>query len=272
MAVVNTTPDSFFDGGRYLNHDAARARIDDVLAEGADIIDIGGESTRPGALTISAQEQIERALPAVEYAISRGACVSIDTTLPEVASRMAERGAKIINDVSCGQNAELARVAAEADCDLILMHSRGSMSQMPQFSQYDDLAYGDIVEDVKAEWSLARDQAIGMGLRPERIFFDPGLGFHKNAEQSSELLRRLDEFTGLGAGLVLGASRKSFIGALDNSAPEDRLGGSIAACLLAVQKGAKILRVHDVQATTQALLGLQTWSTRGAPDATRAHA
>lgn len=271
MAVVNTTPDSFFDGGRYLNHDAARGRIEDVLAEGADIIDIGAESTRPGAPSISAEEQIARALPAVEFAVSRGACVSIDTTLPEVARLMAERGARIINDVSCGRNRELAKVAAEADCDLILMHSRGSMTTMAGFSRYDEHAYGDIVEDVRAEWSLAREQALDAGLRAERIFFDPGLGFHKNAEQSSELLRRLSEFEGLGAGLVLGASRKSFIGALDNSAPEERLGGSIAACLLAVQKGAKVLRVHDVQATTQALLGLQTWSTRGAPAARGAH-
>jgi dihydropteroate synthase len=129
-----------------------------------------------------------------------------------------------------------------------------------------------VVEDVKTEWSAARTSAMNAGLDANRIFFDPGLGFHKSAAHSSELMRRLDEFQGLGAGLVLGASRKSFIGALDDSAPEDRLGGSIAACLLAVQKGAQILRVHDVRATSQALLGLQCWSKRGASDAKPAHA
>lgn len=271
MAVVNTTPDSFFDGGRYLSHDAARRHIEELISLGADMIDIGAESTRPGAPSVSADEQIARALPAVEFAVSCGACVSIDTTLPEVAREMAKRGAKVINDVSCGQNPDLATVAAQTGCDLILMHSRGSMTAMSGFSQYDERAYGDIVADVKAEWSAAREDAMSAGLTPDRIFFDPGLGFHKNAEQSSELLRRLDEFRGLGAGLVLGASRKSFIGELDNSAPEDRLGGSIAACLLAVQKGAQILRVHDVQATSQALLGLKRWSERGAFDANRAH-
>lgn len=271
MAVVNTTPDSFFDGGRYFNHDAAREHIQALLAEGADIIDIGAESTRPGAPAISPEEQIARALPSVEFAVAQGACVSIDTTSEEVARQMIERGAKIINDVSCGKNPELAKLATAADCDLILMHSRGSMTTMPGFSQYDEHAYGDIVQDVKAEWTLAQKRAMSTGLSADRIFFDPGLGFHKNAEQSSELLRRLDEFQNLGAGLVLGASRKSFIGALDDSAPEDRLGGSIAACLLGVQKGAQILRVHDVQVTAQALLGLRTWLTRGAPDARRAH-
>lgn len=271
MAVVNTTPDSFYDGGRYLNHDAARRHIEELISLGADMIDVGAESTRPGAPSVSADEQIARALPAVEFAVSRGVCVSIDTTSPEVAREMAARGAKVINDVSCGQNPELARVAAQTGCDLILMHSRGTMTTMPGFSQYSEQAYGDIVADVRAEWSAAREVALSAGLTGDRIFFDPGLGFHKNAEQSSELMRRLDEFQGLGAGLVLGASRKSFIGALDNSVPEDRMGGSIAACLLAVQKGAQIVRVHDVQATAQALLGLRHWSRRGAPIANRPH-
>ncbi len=272
MAVVNTTPDSFFDGGRYTTRDAAARRIDEVLAEGADIIDIGAESTRPGAPEIPAEEQIARARPAVQYAVSRGACVSIDTTEPQVARVMTDEGARIINDVSCGSNLELARVASEVDADLILMHSRGSMTSMPGFSEFATDAYGDIVAEIWREWSDARKRAVEAGVEPGRIFFDPGLGFHKNAEQSSELMRRLDEFEGLGAGMVLGASRKSFIGALDGSAPNDRIGGSIAASLLAAQKGACILRVHDVRATTQALLALRAWSPASGPKAVNAHA
>lgn len=272
MAVVNTTPDSFFDGGRYTTTDATMKRIDELLDEGADIIDIGAESTRPGAAEISADEQIARARPAVRYAASRGACVSIDTTLPLVARAMVDEGARVINDVSCGRNPELAKVAADVGADLILMHSRGSMTDMPGFSDYDPEAYDDVVLDVRREWSRAQAAAVAAGLDERRIFFDPGLGFHKNAEQSSELMRRLDEFDGIGAAIVLGASRKSFIGALDNSTPDDRLGGSIAACLLAVQKGARILRVHDVQATVQALLGLRAWSPPSRRGGVSAHA
>jgi dihydropteroate synthase len=254
MAVVNTTPDSFSDGGKYMASDHARARIDAMLDEGADIIDIGAESTRPGAEEVSPQEQLDRAGPAIEHAVMRGAWVSIDTTSPVVAREALRLGVRIVNDVSCLRDPELAQVTRDADADLILMHSRGSMTTMKGFSTYNENAYEDIILDVKREWSDACTRAVGLGLGPDRIWFDPGLGFHKSAAQSMELMRRLGEFNSVGAGMVLGASRKSFLGTLDGSTPENRLGSSIAAGLIGVQRGARILRVHDVKPVVQALL------------------
>lgn len=259
MAVINTTPDSFFDGGKYFDHEAARRQIDLLLREGADMIDVGAESTRPGAKQVSANEQLERAGRTIEYAVSRGALVSIDTSSAVVAEEALRLGAQVVNDVSCLADPALAAVASRADADLILMHSRGSMEQMPGFSNYDRDAYSDIVSDVTREWIRARDAAVEVGLKSERIWFDPGLGFHKNAEQSTAIMRRLAEFRGLGAGTVLGASRKSFIGALDGSPPERRLGGSIAACLRGIDCGASILRVHDVHDVSQAILAHHAW-------------
>jgi dihydropteroate synthase len=253
MAVINTTPDSFSDGGRYLGFDQARTRIDEVLAQGADIIDIGAESTRPGSAPVSASEQLERAAPAVEYAVAQSAWVSIDTTSPEVAKEALRLGARIVNDVSCLMDEHLARVTTDAGADLILMHSRGSMSEMRGFSEYDGLAYQDVVTDVRSEWQAAAARAVACGLSADRIWFDPGLGFHKSAAHSLELMQRLGELSDLGAGLLLGASRKSFLGSLDGSPPEARLGASIAACLHGVDLGARIFRVHDVRETVQAL-------------------
>jgi dihydropteroate synthase len=192
--------------------------------------------------------------------------------LPEVAQEALKRGATVVNDVSCGQNEGLAEAARDADADLILMHSRGNMANMPGFSTYDEKAYGDVVTDVTSEWRAAEERMRAEGLSADRIWFDPGLGFHKNAKQSSELMRRLEEFSDLGQGTVLGASRKSFIGALDNSSPSERLGGSIAACVLALQKGACILRVHDVQPVSQALLAMKAWSPTAQSELGGAHA
>ena len=267
MAVLNATPDSFYDGGKYLEQEAAHRHIDSLLAEGADIIDIGAESTRPGSVEVPAAEQMDRALPKVEYAVAQGACVSIDTASPEVARAALALGARIVNDVSCGSNQALFQVVSEARADLILMHSRGTMRGV---SNYDAKSYGDIVKDIRAEWTHVQTRAATTGISTDQIWFDPGLGFHKNAEQSSEIMRRLGEFSGLGAGLVLGASRKSFIGALDSSPPDLRLGGSIAACLLAIQKGASIVRVHDVQASVQAAIAQVTWSATVGPQGAHA--
>jgi len=262
MAVLNITPDSFFDGGQYASFHRARARIDELLEEGCDVIDIGAESTRPGSHAVSAQEQIDRSGAAIEYAVSQGACVSIDTTDPSVAEQALKLGASIVNDVSCLADPQLAQVALDGGADLIIMHSRGSMERTRSSPEYAQDAYADVVDEVTGEWKKAEARALASGVESHRIWFDPGLGFHKNAEHCATIMQRLHDFSGLGAGMVLGASRKSFIGALDASPPERRLGGSIAACLRALNAGVKVLRVHDVQEARQALVAYSNWEPR----------
>jgi dihydropteroate synthase len=257
MGILNVTPDSFSDGGCFLEPSAAKGRVESLLSEGADIVDIGAESSRPGASSISAEVQIKRLGPALEQARAADALVSIDTTSPAVARWALERGAQMINDVSCLAEPELARVVAEHQADLILMHSRAAHLTMGGFSRYPEGAYRDVVEDVLSEWSEARDRAERAGLPRSSILFDPGLGFAKSARHSVELLRRLREFGRAGARVVVGPSRKSFIGAVDPAPPEGRLGGTISACLLAVARGAAVVRVHDVRAVRQALMMVQ---------------
>lgn len=254
MGVLNVTPDSFYDGGRYDAASAARTRIDELVAEGAEIIDIGGESSRPGAEPVPAEEQIARIEPAVRHAVSTGkVVVSVDTTSPQVADRMLALGARIVNDVSCLRDPSLAEVTARHGGTLVLMHAREPMSKMAGFSQYPDDGYRDVVADVLEEWRRARDAAERAGMPRQDVWLDPGLGFNKNAHQSLELLARLRELCGEGVPVVVGPSRKSFIASVDASTPEQRLGGTIAACLMARARGAKVLRVHDVYAVRQAL-------------------
>ena len=257
MGVLNATPDSFSDGGLYARPSAAKRRVDELLADGADMIDIGGESTRPGAPPVSPQEQIARIEHALVHAArERRALVSVDTTSPEVAAYALDRGASIINDVSCLADDELARVVARAGASLVIMHARGTMTDMRGFSDAPGNAYGDVVADVASEWLAARARAESAGLARRDIIFDPGIGFMKNAAHSIELLRRLGEFTPLGAPVLVGPSRKSFISktAGSEAPPAERLGGTIAACLSAADAGAAILRVHDVAEVLQALL------------------
>jgi dihydropteroate synthase len=263
MGIVNVTPDSFFDGGKYVEGEPQERRIDKLLAEGADIVDIGAESTRPGAEPIDADVQIARAEAALVHALGSGAMVSIDTTSPKVARWALGQGAHLVNDVSCLSDPELAAAVAEHDACLLLMHSRYPTAGMLGFGAYPEDGYEDVVGDVAREWEEARTRAVEEGVSPGRVFFDPGLGFHKSARHSLELLRRLREFSGLLAPICVGPSRKSFIGALDGSGPEDRLGGTIIACLAAVAGGARILRVHDVAAVKQALVVQQALD--GAP-------
>ncbi len=253
MGVLNTTPDSFSDGGRFLSAADARARVDQLLSDGADVIDIGAESSRPGSAVVSPTEQIERLDAAVRHAVSRGAMVSIDTTSPQVAEQMLALGASLINDVSCLTDPDLARVVARAGAELLIMHARGPMHEMQGFSEYPDDAYTDVVQDVAREWSSARSLAQRSGLDAAKVFFDPGLGFAKNAKQSFQLLRRLHEFKALEAPIFVGPGRKSFIASVDPSTPTERLGGTVAACLVAAQKGAHAVRVHDVREVRQAL-------------------
>gem|GEM_PF-528599 len=254
MGIVNVTPDSFFDGGQYVEVEPQERRIDKLLAEGADIVDIGAESTRPGAESVDADVQIARAEAALVHALRSGAMVSIDTTSPKVARWALEQGAHLVNDVSCLSDPDLAAAVAEHDACLLLMHSRFPTVGMLGFGAYPEDGYEDVVADVLREWEEARARALQEGVPSKHILFDPGLGFHKSARHSLELLRRLREFSRLRAPICVGPSRKSFIGALDGSGPQDRLGGTIAACLAAAAGGARILRVHDVAALRQALV------------------
>ena len=264
MGICNATPDSFSDGGHHFTLEAACARVDALLGEGADIIDVGGESTRPGAPAVPAKEQLVRVLEVVRYAASLGACVSIDTTSAEVASACLDAGASVVNDVSCLKDDELAKVAAANGAAFVLMHARGTQSEMAGFSVYPDGAYGDVVREVLVEWTAAAERAVSLGVARATLVMDPGLGFAKNAAQSAELLRKTSELVrALDVPVMIGASRKSFLtlASADEKpterarapAPEDRLGASIAAALHAARAGAALLRVHDVRATAQAL-------------------
>jgi dihydropteroate synthase len=256
MGILNRTPDSFSDGGLFVDEVAARAQVARLLAEGADIIDVGAESTRPGAAPVPAAEQIERVGDAVREAVRLGALVSIDTTSPEVAERALADGASIVNSVSLEPAADLARLAAAHGAALVLMHSRGSMSEMPGFSVYDDRGYADVVNDVARELRAAADRALSAGLPREDLVLDPGLGFAKNARHSLELCAWMDEICALGFPVLVGPSRKSFLVAEqagEKPAPADRLGATIAACIVAVERGARLVRVHDVAPVRQAL-------------------
>lgn len=253
MGVVNTTPDSFYDGGKYVDPERAIELVDRLIGDGADIVDVGAESTRPGSTGVPADEQIRRLEPALRHAVARGVVVSVDTTLADVARHALSLGAHIVNDVSCLADPELARAAAERGAVLVLMHSREPMSTLRGYSEYPDDAYRDVVADVLSEWRAARDRAVSVGVPASRVWLDPGLGFAKNARQSFDLLRRLDVFTSEGVPVVVGPSRKSFITLVDAAPPAERLGGTIAACLHATDRGARVLRVHDVREVRQAL-------------------
>jgi dihydropteroate synthase len=255
MGVCNVTPDSFSDGGRHFEPIAARARVQELLSEGADIVDIGGESTRPGATPVPAGVQLSRVLDTVSHAASLGACVSIDTATAEVAEACLEAGACIVNDASCLREESLARVVAARSAALVLMHARGPQAKMRGFSDYPQDGYGDVARDVMAEWGAAAERARAAGVPRHAMVMDPGLGFAKNARQSTELLVRLGEIVAaLDVPVAVGASRKSFLTIVDaDASPTERLGASIAAAVHAARAGASILRVHDVRATRQAI-------------------
>jgi dihydropteroate synthase len=256
MGVCNVTPDSFSDGGRYLGVEAARARVDELLSEGADLVDVGGESTRPGAKPVPAVEQLARILDVVRAAAERGACVSVDTTSPEVAAACLDAGACVVNDVSCLRDPALAQVVGASGAALVLMHSRPGQEAMTGFSQHPDDAYGDVVDDVVREWEEAAARAVLHGVSREALVMDPGLGFAKNARHSLALLSRTGEIVDRLAGVpvAIGASRKSFLAVVDrNAPPSSRIGASIMAAVHATRAGASIVRVHDVRATAQAV-------------------
>ncbi len=261
MGICNVTPDSFSDGGRYLDPVAACAHVDELIAAGADIVDVGGESTRPGSKPVPPRVQLERVLPVVRHAAARGACVSIDTTNAEVAAACLDAGAHAVNDVSLLADEELARVVAGSGAALVLSHARAPQERMTGYGGWALNAYGDVVRDVTAEWERAAARAGELGVPRASLVMDPGLGFSKASRHSFELLRRTSELVAAvhrngEVPILYGASRKSFLTLVDpaaKSSPEDRDGASIAAALHAVRGGVHILRVHDVRATRQAI-------------------
>ncbi|MBJ7355151.1 MAG: dihydropteroate synthase [Thermoleophilaceae bacterium] len=257
MGVVNVTPDSFFDGGAHDTPGPAAAHAATLIAEGADIVDIGGESTRPGAVEVSAAEEIARVVPTIAQirAAHPSAPISIDTMKSEVAAAAIEAGATYVNDVSAfSADPELAGLAASAGVDCCLMHMRGEPRTMQ-----DDPQYGDVVDDVRAYLESRMTFAIAEGVSESKIQLDPGIGFGKTLAHNLELLARLDEIVAIGRPVVIGVSRKSFISRIAQDAGvsgvevEDRLPGTIAANALALERGAQVFRVHDVRATAQGL-------------------
>lgn len=265
MGIVNVTPNSFYDGGRYEAPEAGRQRVGQLLAEGADILDIGGESSKPGAPGVSAEQQLARIDAALSEALRREAVISVDTASPVVADAALARGAQIVNDVTCLSDPSLASAVARHDGYLLLSHARAHQSEMAGFSEWPEASYSDVVAEVRRELEAARARAVERGVRAERVWFDPGLGFSKNARQTIELLARVGGLVATGAVVVVGASRKSFIRSLHDSPPEQRLGGSLAASLWAARAGAQVLRVHDVAAHRQALAVEAALRTAAAP-------
>lgn len=252
MGVVNVTPDSFSDGGRFLNEAAAVAHARRLIADGADILDIGGESTRPGAEPVEAAAELARVVPVVRAVRAESALpISVDTTKPEVAEAAVAAGATIWNDVTALRGApDSAARAAELGCEVILMHMQGEPRTMQENPHYED-----VVAEVGAFLRARAEAAMASGVARERISLDPGVGFGKTLAHNLALLRALPAFVALGFPIVLGVSRKRFIAAIDQAAAlaDDRLGGSLSGALLGAEAGVGVLRVHDVRETVQAL-------------------
>jgi len=249
MGILNVTPDSFFDGGRYLDHQRAIARGRQMISEGADIVDVGGESTRPGAAPVAAEEELRRVIPVIE-ALAGDVRVSIDTTKPAVARRAVEAGAFMVNDVS----ASLDHVAAETGAAFVAMHRKGTPADMQADPRYDD-----VVAEVADYLAACATRATGAGVT--EVWLDPGIGFGKTGRHNLQLLARLSELVELGYPVLVGTSRKSFLGRIaagtldteGSPAPtEQRYEGSLASATVAMVNGAAAVRVHDVAATAQA--------------------
>jgi dihydropteroate synthase len=247
MGVVNVTPDSFSDGGVFDDQAAAIAHARRLISEGAAIVDVGGESTRPGAAPVPVEDELERVIGVVE-GIS-GARVSIDTMKVAVAERALDAGATYVNDVTAFRHEpEMAGLVADRGADCCLMHMLGEPRTMQ-----DDPRYDDVVDDIKAFLEERIAFAVSAGVKEERIQLDPGIGFGKTLEHNLELLRRLDEFATLGRPIVVGTSRKSFLGKLTGRDVTERVHATVATNVIAYERGARVFRVHDVAATRDAL-------------------
>ena len=261
MGVVNVTPDSFSDGGRFLDASRALSHARSLVADGADIVDVGGESTRPGAERVSEREELERVLPIVEALAAESAIVSIDTMKPAVMRAAVEAGASMINDVRALRKPGALQAAMRNDVAICLMHMQGDPRTMQ-----DAPAYDDVVREV-GDFLLRRAHVCEQaGIARERIVIDPGFGFGKTVEHNLELLRRLPEIAALGYPVLAGLSRKATIGRLTGREVEGRTAGSVAAALAAIERGASIVRVHDVRETVDALA---VWLAVNAPAASR---
>jgi dihydropteroate synthase len=259
MGVINVTPDSFSDGGKFLDPDAAITHGRELIAQGAHILDIGGESTRPGAQPVSTEEEIRRVLPVVEglSSLASDTQISLDTSKAAVASAALTAGASLINDVTALRaDPEMAAVVADSGADCCLMHMQGDPRTMQQNPSYED-----VVDDVKAFLAERLQFAVRAGIAENQIMLDPGIGFGKTDTQNLQLLARLDELTTLGAPILIGTSRKGFIGRILTAArasqnpvaAHERLAGGLATCVMAYERGASVFRVHDIAAVADAL-------------------
>ena len=249
MGILNTTPDSFSDGGQHNTFDSAVIKAKQMLAEGATIIDIGGESTRPNAPDVALEEELQRTIPVIKALRAQSDCIiSIDTSKAQVMAQAIAAGADIINDVRALQEPGALEIAAAANVPVCLMHMQGQPRTM-QANPY----YENLIEDIQAFFQQRIDACQQAGIKLENIILDPGFGFGKTLNHNYELLKRLDEFNLLGCEVLAGLSRKSMIGNLLNKPTEQRLAGSLAGALIAMQKGAKIIRVHDVAQTVDVL-------------------
>lgn len=249
MGILNVTPDSFSDGGKHNSKAAAIAHAQQMIADGASIIDIGGESTRPGASIVEVEEEIQRVVPVVEALAQENVIISIDTSQPRVIEAAVAAGAHIWNDVRALTRPGALEMAARLNIPVIIMHMRGEPTTMNQLDQYDN-----VIEDVIDELQQRVQAALSAGIRQEHIIVDPGFGFAKNAQQNLTLLNALWRFTDLGYPVLSGLSRKRFVGeVLQGASADQRMVGSVTGHLLSLQQGASIVRVHDVKATVDAV-------------------
>lgn len=249
MGIVNITPDSFSDGGKFLDKEAAIKHCKQLITEGADILDLGAESSRPGSESISEEEELKRLLPVLEALLADkeiAVPISIDTHKPKIAEICLQKGAHLINDITGLQNQEMQTIIAKYDVPVIIMHMQGSPKTMQENPQYNDVV-DDILDFFETQIVQSREKGIS------KIICDPGIGFGKTVEHNLEILRRFQEFHILGVPLMIGTSRKSFIQKTIGGAPEDRLEGTIASTVIAAVHGAQIFRVHDVKACRRAL-------------------
>tara|TARA_B100000575_G_scaffold51834_1_gene38566 strand:+ start:550 stop:1401 length:852 start_codon:yes stop_codon:yes gene_type:complete len=251
MGILNVTPDSFSDGGKYLEKNNAINHALAMIDNGADIIDVGGESTRPFSDPVSLDEEISRVIPVIEGIRKESdVCISIDTTKSEVATAALNSGASLINDVSAMEvDPLMVDVALKFDCPIIIMHMKGNPKSMQDNPQYESL-----ISDIKDYLQERVDFIVSKGINSKKIVIDPGIGFGKTVENNFEIINNLNHFTKMGFPVMLGASRKSFIGISLDLPEEDRLEGSLAANIIGLQNGAKIFRVHDVAETNKAFV------------------
>lgn len=249
MGIVNVTPDSFSDGGQHARTESAIRHAHTLIQEGADILDIGGESTRPGALPVSVQDELARVLPVVKAMLHSGVAISVDTCKPEVMQAVLDIGVDIINDVTGMRNASAQRIVARhGQCGVCLMHMQGEPRTMQQDPHYDN-----VVNDIKKELLEHAHALEALGVQAERISLDPGFGFGKTVAQNYQLLANLKVIAQAGYPVVLGVSRKSMIGAVTGQPVDQRLTGSVVAAIAGVLRGAHVLRIHDVRETRDAL-------------------